>query len=461
MSLDLKAEPILEAALAQAGQLAEIFLEDSASLVIMLDDNKIEKVLGGADRGAGLRLIHDRRTAYAHGNQVDEAGLLPLARNLAALAAGPRLAFQPPRPQAPGWVAAIARPPQDAATALKVDLVRAANAAARAVDLRVRQVRVTYQERVQQVRIVNSQGVDAVDRRTHLVLLVHCIAADGGVVQTGLETAGGVIGLEIFDRTSPEEVARIAARRAVQMLSARPAPGGAMPVVLHSSAGGTMVHEAVGHGLEADLVLEGMSVYQDRIGQRVASPLITVLDDATIPNRRGSCGYDDEGAPSQRNVLIADGVLKGYLCDRLSALKLGGATSASGRRESYRFRPIPRMSNTIIAPGSDDAEAIIADTPNGLLVKKMGGGQVNTTNGDFVFEVSEGYLIEHGRIGQPVRGATLTGNGPAVLMQIDRVADDLGYSLGTCGKDGQHSPVADAQPTLRIPSMVVGGLHQA
>ncbi|MFZ5587774.1 MAG: TldD/PmbA family protein [Thermodesulfobacteriota bacterium] len=460
MSLDIKAEPILEAALAKAGQLAEIYLEETASLVIVLDDDKIEKVLGGADRGAGLRLVHDLRTAYAHTNQADEAGLTPLARNLAALASGPRLARQPPLPQAPGWVAVIARPPQDAATALKIDLVRAANAAARAVDPRVRQVRVTYQERVQRVRVVNSQGVDVNDLRTQVVLAVHCVAADGGVVQTGYETAGGLIGLEIFDQTSPEEVARVAARRAVQMLTARPAPGGAMPVVLHSSAGGTMVHEAVGHGLEADLVLEGMSVYQDRIGQQVASPLITVIDDATLPGRRGSCGFDDEGAPSRRNVLIENGVLKGYLCDRLSALKLGGASSGSGRRESYRFRPIPRMSNTIIAPGDDDALAIIADTPSGLLVKKMGGGQVNTTNGDFVFEVAEGYLIENGRVGQAVRGATLTGNGPAVLMQIDRVAGDLGYSLGTCGKDGQHSPVADAQPTLRIPSMVVGGMHQ-
>lgn len=460
MSLDLKAEPILDAALAKAGQLAELFLEQTAGLTIVLDDNRIEKVLGGAELGAGLRLIHDLSTAYAVSNAVSQEGLLPLAQSLAALARGPRVAPAPRQDLKPGLVSQILRPPRDADTAFKLDLVRAANAAARAVDPRIRQVRVAYMEKVQRVRIINSQGVDVEDFRTHLVFMVHCVAADQGEVQTGYESAGGLLGLELFERQGPEEIARVAARRAATALTARPAPGGSMPVVLHAEAGGTMVHEAVGHGLEADLVLEGMSVYQDRMGQQVASPLITVIDDATLPGRRGSTGFDDEGTPSRRNVLIDQGVLKGYMNDRLSCLKLGLEPTGNGRRESYRHRPIPRMTNTMIAPGTDDPEAIIADTPNGLLVKKMGGGQVNTVNGDFVFEVAEGYLIDHGRVGEPVRGATLTGNGPQVLMQIDRVASDLGFSLGTCGKDGQGSPVADAQPTLRIPQMVVGGVHQ-
>jgi TldD protein len=221
-----------------------------------------------------------------------------------------------------------------------------------------------------------------------------------------------------------------------------------------------MIHEAVGHGLEGDHVNEGMSVYAGKIGRQVASPLVQVVDDATIAGRRGSYGYDDEGVPSRRNLLISDGVLVGYLHDRLSALKMGAEPTGNGRRESYRFRPVPRMSNTLILPGAEDPADIIADTESGLLVAKMGGGQVNTVNGDFVFEVSEGYLIENGRQGAPVRGATLTGNGPEVLMQIDRVGNDLGYSLGTCGKDGQGAPVADAQPTLRIPRLVVGGVHQ-
>jgi TldD protein len=216
----------------------------------------------------------------------------------------------------------------------------------------------------------------------------------------------------------------------------------------------------VGHGLEGDHVNEGMSVYAGKIGRQVASPLVSVVDDSTLDGRRGSYGYDDEGVPGRRNLLISEGVLQGYLHDRLSALKMGSEPTGNGRRESYRHRPVPRMSNTLILPGREKPEDIVADTESGLLVAKMGGGQVNTVNGDFVFEVSEGYLIENGRQGEPVRGATLTGNGPEVLMQIDRVADDLGYSLGTCGKDGQGAPVADAQPTLRIPRLVVGGMHQ-
>jgi len=231
-----------------------------------------------------------------------------------------------------------------------------------------------------------------------------------------------------------------------------------MPVVLSAEAGGTMVHEAVGHGLEADLAGEGLSVYTGRLGEQVASPLITVIDDATLPGRRGSFLVDDEGTPSQQSVLIEAGVLRSYLADRLSLFK--GAASGltgNGRRESYRHQPIPRMTNTYIAPGRTDPAEIIRSTPRGLLVRKMGGGQVDTVNGDFVFEVAEGYLIENGAVGEPVRGAILTGNGPKVLQMIDLVGSDLGWSIGTCGKDGQGAPVSDGQPTLRIPEIIVGG----
>jgi TldD protein len=231
-------------------------------------------------------------------------------------------------------------------------------------------------------------------------------------------------------------------------------------VVLSSEAGGTMIHEAVGHGLEADLALEGLSVYSNRIGETVASERITVIDDATIPQRRGSYGYDDEGFRAQKTLLIEKGVLKGYLCDRLYAMRFGGKSTGNGRRQSYKHPPIVRMSNTLIAPDKDDPDAILRDTPKGVLVKKMGGGQVNTVNGDFVFEVSEGYMIRNGQVGDPIRGATLTGNGPKVLESIDRVGNDLGFAIGTCGKDAQGVPVADAQPTLRIPEIVVGGTSQ-
>ncbi len=459
MSLDLNPQPILEAALAGGGQWSELFIEESSGLMVVLDDGKVEKVISGLDQGAGLRLVHSQKTAYAHTNQLSRQGLMPLARNLAQMARDTQPPAAEPRSLQPGLVCEIRKPPGGVATEQKVDMVRAAEAAARDLDPRIRQVRVTYLDRVQQVRIASSLGLDVHDRRVQVLMAVHCVAEQDGLVQTGYESAGGLGGLEILEQADPQAVARAAARRAVLALEADPAPGGAMPVVLHAEAGGTMIHEAVGHGLEADHVNEGMSVYRDRLGQQVASPLISVVDDATLPGRRGSYGFDDEGEPGRRNLLIEKGVLKGYLHDRLSALKMGAQPTGNGRRESYRNRPIPRMSNTMILPGEDDPQAIIRDTPEGLLVKKMGGGQVNTVNGDFVFEVSEGYLIKDGKIDRPVRGATLTGNGPQVLKEIDRVGSDLGFSLGTCGKDGQGAPVADAQPTLRIPSMVVGGVH--
>lgn len=218
-----------------------------------------------------------------------------------------------------------------------------------------------------------------------------------------------------------------------------------------------MVHEAIGHGLEADLVQAGTSVYKGRIGETVASELITVVDDATIPYARGSFCFDGEGTPAQRTVLVEDGVLKGYMYDRLSAMKDGCASTGNGRRESYRARPIVRMTNTLIAPGKSDPGDIVRSVSNGLLVRRMGGGQVNTVNGNFVFEVSEGYLIENGVVGEPVRGATLTGNGPEVLKKITMVGSDLGFGIGTCGKDGQGVPVSDAQPTLLISGITVGG----
>jgi TldD protein len=265
------------------------------------------------------------------------------------------------------------------------------------------------------------------------------------------------MGFELFDLHPPEEVAEVATKRSLLMLSSRKAPMGSMAVVLSSEAGGTMIHEAIGHGLEADLAQQGLSVYSNKVGEKVASSLITVVDDPTLPQRRGSYPFDDEGVPSQRTLLVENGILKGYLYDRLTALKDGVQSTGNGRRESYHHKPIPRMSNTMIVPGKMKPEEIIRSVEKGLFVKKMGGGQVNTVNGDFVFEVSEGYLIEKGSVSEPVRGAILIGNGPQVLKEIDRVGDDLGFGIGTCGKDGQGVPVGDAQPTLRIPELVVGG----
>jgi TldD protein len=283
------------------------------------------------------------------------------------------------------------------------------------------------------------------------------IAREGEQIRTGYHALAETRGFELFDEHPPEEVGREAARIALVQLAARPAPAGTFTVVLSSKAGGTMVHEACGHGLEADFVEKSLSIYADKLGERVASDLITVVDDGTLPNRRGSTGMDDEGIPSSRVLLIEKGILKSYLHSRRTARKLGQAPTGNGRRESYRCLPIPRMRNTLIVPGETPPEEIVSGVEEGIFVCQMGGGEVDIASGNFIFNVGEAYMIRHGKIAEPIRDATLIGNGPEVLGSIDAVGSDLGYGVGTCGKDGQRVPVADAQPTLRIPRIVVGG----
>lgn len=449
---------VIKAALKNGGEFADIYLEDTENVFMVCEEKKIEKVVAGRDCGVGLRVIAGLKTFYAYTNDTTEAGLIGLAE---VVSKGVRDGKEPPAACLGKKESAkslnIITSPSGIALADKVKLLRKADETAWAVDKRISQVRVVYGDGFRRSAVVNSLGEWREEERTGVLFVCQAIAKEGAVVQTGYEPIGGVMGMEIFDATPPEKIAEIAAKRAVMMLGARRAPGGRMAVVLSSTAGGTMIHEAVGHGLEADLAYNNLSVYSGKLGEKVASDIITVLDDPTLPGRRGSFAYDDEGTPAQKTVLVEKGVLKSYMCDRLNAMKSGWAPTGNGRRESYHHRPIPRMTNTMIAPGKDDPAAIIKSVDKGLFVKKMGGGQVNTVNGDFVFEVTEGYLIEKGGIAEPVRGATLTGNGPQVLMTIDMVGTDLGFGIGTCGKDGQGVPVSDAQPTLRIPEIVVGG----
>ncbi len=459
MAAEIDYDAVLRRALARGGDFADLYIEQGEPFSILCEEDRIEKVISGREWGAGVRLVRGGKTAYAYTNDLSTASLCELAD-----AAGGAAAKDPVgtlvldlSTKRPSVDLPIVRPLRSADTSSKVALVTGANAAARAVDRRIRQVMVVYRENVQRVTMAGSDGFISTDERSYVTAFVQVIAAEGGIVQTAYEPLGGFCGMELFDSSSLESAAELAARRAALMLGARRAPAGRMAVVLSSSAGGTMIHEAVGHGLEADLAQSGLSVYSGKLGSQIASPLITVIDDATLPGKRGSFRFDDEGTAAQRTVLVEKGVLTSFLYDRLTAMKDGVRSTGNGRRESYRHRPIPRMSNTFIAPGETDPGEILRATPRGLYVKKMGGGQVNTVNGDFVFEVSEGYMIENGGIGAPVRGATLTGNGPQVLMSIDRVGSDLGFSIGTCGKDGQGAPVSDAQPTLRIPEIIVGG----
>ena len=455
---ELELKQILAEALKSGANFAEIFIEQKESTAISCEDGNIEKINTGIDYGMGIRVISGESTSYVHSNEVTlQNGLqmAQLAGQIAATQSGNTVQeFQPAQAaQEP----IIQQHPAQIPFEKKVELVRTADKAARAYDSAITQVSLGYSDVVQHVQIANSRGVCTEDSRVYVRLACNSIAQKDGVIQTGFASAGGNCGFELFDETSAEHLGVESAQRAVMLLSAEPCPTGIMPVVLSSEAGGTMVHEACGHGLEADLVYKGLSAYVGKIGQKVASEKITVIDDASIAGKYGSFTCDDEGTPAQRTVLIENGILKQYMTDLQTAERTNDVMTGNGRRESYREKPVVRMSNTYIAPGTDSVEDIIASVEYGLFVKHMGGGQVNTLNGDYVFDVSEGYLIENGKITTPVRGATLAGNGPESLRNVEMVGNDLGYAIGTCGKNGQRVPVADAQPTLKINGLTVGG----
>lgn len=449
---------VLKKALSRGGKFADIFFERRKLTSIICEEDKIEKIITGVDQGVGIRVISDKNTIYAYSNEFDQKVLLELAETLSLAIMRNKTAeiISLAKKNLP-LPFLIKKQSGEIDLKNKVEFIKLANSTARSFDKSVRQVKVTYADRMQDITIANSEGLLREGNREGTIFSVLVVAAEGKILQTGYEPVGGFVGFELFDEISPEKVAKIASSRAIKMLKAKLPRGGVMPVVLSSNAGGTMVHEAIGHGLEADLAQDGLSVYTDRLGGKVASPLISIADDPTLPYRRGSYPFDDEGTKSQKTLLVDRGILTNYLYDRLTAMKDGKVSTGNGRRESYRNKPIPRMSNTLILPGETSPDDIVKETKTGLYVNKMGGGEVNTVNGDFVFEVTEGYLIENGKIGDPVRGATLVGNGPEVLKKIDMVGNDLGFGIGTCGKDGQGVPVSDAQPTLRIQEIVVGG----
>ncbi len=460
-------QEILKEVLREGGEFADLFFEQTHSVVIICEEDRIEKVISGLDMGVGLRVLFGRKTFYGFTTEISKDSLFDLARRIsrAAKEGGGEKGIDLPRSPRPALSSLpiskslypIQKHPERLLMDDRVSVVKRANEVARRLDPHVQQVKVLYRDFNQKLSISNSERLFIEGERVGTILSVQVVSAKENVVQTGYEPVGGTIGFELFDLHPPEEVAEVATQRSLLMLSARKAPMGRMAVVLSSEAGGTMIHEAIGHGLEADLAQQGLSVYSKKIGEKVASSLITVVDDPTLPQRRGSYAFDDEGVASRRTILVEEGILKGYLYDRLSALEDGVESSGNGRRESYQHKPIPRMSNTMILPGKMGPEEIVHSVEKGLFVKKMGGGQVNTVNGDFIFEVNEGYLIEKGSVGEAVRGAILIGNGPQVLKEIDMVGNDLGFGIGTCGKDGQGAPVSDAQPTLRIPELVVGG----
>ncbi len=452
------ASKILKKALSKGGDFADIFCENRQTTTIQLEDNKIEKVIIGSDSGAGIRLIYKGLTAFAYSNDFSENALINIADTISKIAKDILSdSVINLKKRYPHTAYTIKKQPDMVPISLKIKQVKEANDNVRKFDDKIKQVNVIYRDSIQKIAIFNSNDVFAEDERVYTTGIVQVIAFDGENIQTGYESVGGLIGFELFETASLQEIALKAARRSVMMLSAKRAPAGRMPVIISSKAGGTMIHEAIGHGLEADLAQQGLSVYSGKLGQKVASSIISVIDDGTIPSKRGSYSFDDEGSPANMNMLVKDGVLLGYMYDIYTAMVDRTSSTGNGRRQSYEHKPMPRMTNTYIASGNLAPDEVISSVHRGLFVKKMGGGQVNTITGDFVFEVQEGYLIDNGTIGDAVRGATLIGNGPETLMSIDMVASDLGFSIGTCGKDAQGVPVSDAMPTLRIPEMVVGG----
>ena len=450
-------EEILNAALSKGGDFADIFLEDTFQTSITFEDNKIDDISSGTDAGAGIRVFDGSVIYYAATEDASFDQLIEKARFLAnSINKAPNKKDVSLKPALSPLHFEIKKTPASVPIKEKVDLVRHSNDIARSYGAKIRQVTVRYIDTNQAVTIANSLGSYVEDNRVRTRFAVNVVAARDGLLQTGYEGPGGAVGFELFEKHDPEKTTRMAAERALLMLDAKNAPSGKMTVVMSAEAGGTMVHEACGHALEADFIQKGTSVFAHKVGQKVASELVTVVDDATLPGNYGSFRFDDEGTMSQKKILIENGILKRYMSDRWNATLLGSISSGNGRRETYRTKPVPRMTNTFIQAGLTNPSDIVASVKNGLLIKKMGGGEVNVTNGDFVFEVTEAYLIENGNIKHPVRGAMLIGNGPEVLKTIDMVGWDLDFQPGTCGKY-DHAPVSDGQPTIRIPEITIGG----
>jgi TldD protein len=453
-------ERVLGAALRTGGDFAEVFVEDKRSSSGVLDDGRIEELTSGRDRGAGIRVVRGETTGFAHTADLSEAALVAAAEAAGAAARGAGggtnvvalSRTDAPRPNE------VTQNPSEVPKASKVALLTRADEAARAAGDSISQVMARYGDSQRRFLVANSDGVLTGDDQVKTLFSVSCVATGDTGMQTGRETIGRTVGFELFDRHQVEDLARAAAERAITKLGAQPAPSGEMPVVIGAGGGGVLFHEACGHGLEADLVGKGASVFRDRVGEQVASPLITLVDDATLGEEWGCFAVDDEGRPAQSNVLIEDGVLVDYMWDLLRARKHGRHSSGNGRRQGYQYLPMVRMTNTYLRNGDTDPTDIIAGTDRGVFVKQLGGGQVNTATGDFVFGMTEAYLIEGGRITAPLREGNLIGNGPAALASIDALGNDFAMgSPGTCGKDGQGVPVGDGVPTLRVSRLTVGG----
>ncbi len=450
-------ERVLREAMGHGGDFAEVFVEDRSTSSATLDQRRVEELSSGRDRGAGVRVVVGDTTGFAHTADLSERGLLRAAQAAASVARGGGGVRAVALDTLVERRTRVATMPGDVDKARKIELLVHADDVARSTGAAISQVQVALGDSTRRFVVANSEGVYAADHQVRTRFNISCIATGDTGMQTGYRPIAGTRGFEMLSPEAVGEAASGAARQAITKLDARPAPSGDLPVVLAGGSGGILFHEACGHGLEADAILKRSSVYAGRLGQQVASPLVTLVDDGTVEGEWGYLALDDEGRPGSRNVLIENGVLTDYMWDHLRARKEGRVSSGNGRRQSYQHLPMVRMTNTYLLEGDADAEEIIAQTPRGVYVAQLGGGQVNTATGDFVFGMTAAFMIENGRITTPLRDCNLIGNGPDVLQRVDAVASDFSMTPGTCGKDGQSVPVGTGQATMRLTGVTIGG----
>jgi len=459
-------ETYLSEALSRGGDYADLFFEYRINHSIVFEEQIVKSATKGVNLGVGVRVVSGEKTGYAYSDDLNRENILKAARTAAFIAnassEGGKVGIPSPI-ELENNLYAIPLQPADLEIVQKIGLLHEADATARAYDRRIVQVQTSYLDETKHVLIASSDGRCVWDVQPLVRLNVMCVAEENGQRQSGYQGGGGRRSIDIFEGDlNPKALAQEAARQAILQLSAVNAPAGPMEVVLGPGWPGILLHEAIGHGLEADFNRKGTSAFAGLVGQKVASELCTVVDDGTIPFRRGSLNVDDEGNPTHETVLIENGILKGYLQDRLSARLMKAPLTGNGRRQSYDHIPMPRMTNTFMMAGESDPADIIKSVRKGLYAVQFGGGQVDITSGKFVFSASEAYLIEDGKVTAPVKGATLVGDGPTVLRQVTMVGNNLqlDQGVGICGKEGQSIPVCVGLPTIKIREITVGGTEK-
>lgn len=458
MLSDCTIERVLLAALSRGGDFAEIYMEEARGSGISFINGRVEKVSSGIDFGVGIRILEKTKCVYVFSNDIREENLIRMASDASASLQGVPLGMTVRLSPRAAFVSnPCLLPPSSVNKSRKVEILRRACRAAKEYSPQITQTSASFGDTEKKVWIANSEGLYRSDERARTRFTIEAVASSEAEKQSGYFGPGAGKGFEFCEDYPVEEKARDAARIAVTMLGAKPCPSGRMPVVIDNGFGGVIFHEACGHSLEATSVGVHASVFDGKLGTQIASSLVTAVDDGTIPGEWGSIRIDDEGHDSTRNVLIENGVLKGYMIDLLGSRRMGMPATGSSRRQSYQYAPTSRMTNTYIAAGKSSPQEIIADTPYGLYAANMGGGSVDPATGEFNFAVTEGYMIRDGRIAEPVRGATLIGKGSQVLMNIDRVGTNLEMAQGVCGSISGNVPTNVGQPMIRVSELTVGG----